>query len=132
MRYVSAGALSGVGAASRSLLAPQTRPPGTYITFFYTGAGVALVVEIMPMVVSACLSGSPPLPFPRFSQKHSIHGLAVVVGRQLSLIWFIRFAQVMIGTCVPPLDQGHRDNARITTIGPLALLRLSLSASAPS
>ena len=80
MRYVSAGALSGVGAASRSLLAPQTRPPGTYITFFYTGAIVALVVGIMSMVVSACLSSLPPPAFPRFSQKPSIHGLAVVVG----------------------------------------------------
>ena len=64
MRYVSAGALSGVGAASRSLLAPQTRPPGTYITFFYTGAIVALVVGIMSMVVSACLSSLHPPPPP--------------------------------------------------------------------
>ena len=59
VRYVSVGALSG-GGRGETLAArtPDTAPRDIHY-LFCTGASVALVVEIMSMVVSACLSSLP-------------------------------------------------------------------------
>jgi hypothetical protein len=83
-----------------------------------TGANVALVVGIMSMVVSSCLSRGPACPPPpsHASPRNPRFTVWLLwLGRQLSLIWFIRFAQVMIRSReYPPFTEIKEQPSAVT------------------